>query len=411
MMSTATPTSTPIAAHTPAPPPALSIDPVATAPMLRVGSWSPDGGWLTYWTFTEEEAATSHLYPPGTLHFLNARADRTCVYEGEAPHGLGGESVVWLADDRLAVVNAGEVRVGAPCGPFVAADDVPIPESDDPSAARSPGGTYLARSEIEPNADSTLSVTTTISAVATGRTTEVISWAHRGGLGGLGLGGQWLSDDEFLIYETLDRGPLLVSVGKRISEVARDLFGVPSVPVPIPVEGETEWYAWRAAAAVRGTELYHLALTATGFEAHFPSVRLYHPETGVVEELPFKYLWGSGFSPDGRYLTLDSRPIVDNHEVYALWFRAVDPAGSEPQLLAADLNYSAVWSPDLARIGVGTDDRVLVYTFPETTVLQAWDTGMYTGIPIAWSPDGSRLMVYGYATGQLREALFVIDLP
>ena len=106
---------------------------------------------------------------------------------------------------------------------------------------------------------------------------------------------------------------------------------------------------------------------------------------------------------------LDGRPIVDGYERSELWFRAVDPPGSQARLLATDVA-SAVWSPDVAKVAVGAPDRVHVYAFPSGIERGAWDTGEYAGVPMDWSPDGARLAVHGYVPGQPREALFIIDV-
>ena len=260
--------------------PATRLHPAATVPMLRVGRWSPDGEWLAYWTFTEEEAAASYALPPGTLHFLNARAGQACEYAGAAPYGYDRESVVWQSNGRVIVFDGDEARAGLPCGEFTAAEHPPgVQES--PSTALSTGETYRARTGANINDDGTLSAVTTIAERVTEQTVVQIEWAHRGGEGELGLGGEWLTDDAFLIHETLDHGPLLVRVRQAPIVVAIELFGLSSLPTLR--DGS---FGLRAAAArAPGAGAYHLALFGVGEEAGFPPIRLYHSESGVVEEL------------------------------------------------------------------------------------------------------------------------------
>jgi hypothetical protein len=372
--------------------------------MLRVGSWSGDGEWLFYWTFTEEEATASYTMPPGTLHFLNARTGQACKYAGAAAYGYGRESVLWQSNGTVIVFDGAEARSGPPCGEFAAAEDRPGTQGD-PDSALSPAGTYRARTEVRINDVGTLSAVTTILDTATGQIVNRIEWTHRGGEGDLGLGGQWLTDDVFLIHETWDRGPLLVRVGEEPVAVASEQFGLPSVP-----NLRDGSFGLRASAVTApDTGVYHLILFGLGEEAGFPPVRLYHSESGAVEDLSFEHLWARGFTEDGQWVLLDSRPIVDGYERNELWFRALDPPGSRAQLLATGVT-SAVWSPDMAKVAVSAPDRVRVYAFPSATELGVWGTGEYAGVPMAWAPDGARLAAHGYVPGQVREALFVIDV-
>jgi hypothetical protein len=388
---------------------AVSVEPIVTAPSIRFDSWSLDNETLAYWKFTAEEAATSYLNPPGTLHFFNIRTGRNCAYR--ATLGQEARSVAWLADGQVIVFSDRQARQGAPCrDDFVSVSDRATNHTRTPDLSLSPNGTYRANTVSQVEANGTLSVVTTITNVTTERVEDVVGWKHRGGLGELGLGGQWLTDDRFLINETLDRGPLLVIVGKEIIEVVPKLFGMASTrSIPKPDEN---FMVLRATAAVAlDTPSYHIVLSGVGLEAGFPPIRLYHSETDEVEELPLKYLWWQAFSPDGHWLLLDDHPSKGGHETHEIWVRPVDPVGNDPHWLIRDVSSFLVWSPDATAIAAGSAHEVFILSFPGGSRLSAWQLGEYEGVPAAWSPDGCSLVVQGYLAGQQQEALFVIRVP
>ena len=384
----------------------VPVDPVVMAPSIRFDSWSPDNETLAYWEFTAEEAATSYLNPPGTLHFFNVRTGRTCPYQ--AAPGQAAQSVSWLKDGKVIVFSDHQARQGTPCNDdFVPVSDQAIDHTQAPDQSLSPNGTYRANTISRVEANGTLNAVTTFTDATTGHVKDVVEWKHPGGLGELGLGGQWLTNNQFLINETLDRGPLLVVIGKEIIEVAPKLFGVAStLSMPKPDE---DFAVLRATASVAsGVQAYHIVLSGVGVEASFPPIRLYHSETGEVEELPLKYLWWQAFSPDGRWLLLDTQPNKDGYGTHEIWARPVDPVSSDLQWLISDVSSFLVWSPDETKIAAGSGHEVYVLSFPAGSRLGAWQLGGYEGVSAAWSPDGHTLAVHGYLAGQQQEALFVI---
>lgn len=371
--------------------------------MVRFDSWSPDNETLAYWTFTEQEAADSYAHPPGTLHFLNARTGRACPYPYDAAYGYGDTALAWMPDGKVIVFGSDGARRGTPCSDdFIQATDKPSAHTNAPNPSLSPKGSRQANTTTRTEADFTLSVTTTIVRVSTGQVEDVIDWKHRGGKGGLGLGGQWLNEDQFLIHETLDRGPLLITVGKEVTEVAPELFGGPP-SAPIPDEGRA------ATAVVEGTNTYHILLTTVGFETHYPQARLYHSETGEVEELPFRHAWWPAFSANGRWLLLNEPLYTRGYESQAIWIHPVDPVGSEVRLLVGDISFYSAWSPDWTRVAFSIpEDGIIVLSFPEGIQLGSWRMGNYEASPTAWSPNGERLAIYGYVSGVQQQALFII---
>jgi WD40-like Beta Propeller Repeat len=388
---------------------AVPIKPVVTAPSIRFESWSPNNEILAYWTFTAEEAASSYLNPPGALHFFNIRTGQSCQYQ--AASGQTARSVAWVTDGKIVVFSEHQARQGTPChDDFIPVSDRAVDHIQEPALSLSPNGTYRANTVSQVEANGTLSAVTTIVNAATGQMEDTINWKHRGGLGGLGLGGQWLTDDRFLISETLDRGPLLVIVGKEIIEVAPKLFGIASLPsVPDPDE---DFVTLRATASdVSGTQSYHIVLSGVGTEAYFPRIRLYHPETGEVEELPLKHLWWPAFSPDGRWLLMDARPNKNGYESHEIWTRPLDPVGSDIRWLISDVSSFNAWSYDETKIAGSSAHEIFVLSFPAGSQISTWQIGEYEGVPMAWSSDGQSLAVHGYVAGRQQDALFVIQIP
>lgn len=386
----------------------VAIEPVATAPAIRVDSWSPNSDWLAYW-LSAEIPQVFYPWPPGDLHFLNVRTGQTCSYPEVVALG-NSDHLAWQSNGSVQIIlpSSQLAYQGLPCqGNF------PIvyrPEIGEMNSILSLAGGYRASTVSRAEADGTLSAVTTITRVATGKVESTINWKHRGGEGELGTGGQWLIEGLFLIYESLDQGPLLITVGQGTVHVAQELFRVSPV---VGQPGQNDLVTLRAAGAVvTGTNTYHIALFGLGMEAAFPPIRLYHSETGKVEEIPFRYLWTPAFSPDGRWLLLDERPIKGGYESYALWIRPVDPVGSEARALItsslSDGSPYALWSADWKRVAFGFPGRVSVYTFPEGVQIGSWMTDAYGTVPRAWSPGGKSLAVEGYIPGVQQQALFVI---
>jgi len=415
-------TATPVPTPTPAAPP---ITPVVTGAEIAVSSWSPDGEWLAFWK--ANDAAPAQLHRAMTLWFYNPRTGQTC----DCPEirskttDISPPPLTWEDGGQAVVQDGATTWRGAPCqGSFRATSDVPPPAD-----ALSPGGSYRAATREEQSGDAQIEVTTTLSDTPSGQTVQAVEYLLPAEVqGNLGLGGACVTDSLFLIRETLDRGPLLVDVRTgRVIAVMAELFGLDQLPSP-------NLGFWAAAQAVAGSDSYHIVLGAlhhglfggVGIESTWPPLRLYHSETGQVEELPFKVAWSPTFSPDGRWLLMDARPWrtrAGTDETYpssALWARPVDPPGSAVHLVA-DGDSHACWSPDWTRMAMagpgsslGLPNVTSVYSFPEGTVLNAWATGDYRAQQAAWSPDSKRLAMSGLAMSGnvpagLQYALFVVE--
>jgi hypothetical protein len=389
------------------------IVPFVKAPRITFQSWSPDSMWLAYWTFTAEEAHGTYGVPPvdaGQLHFLNVHSGQICSYPDQAGYGA---FVIWQTDGSVIVRQYGAAKRGFPCDEaFATSENFSPPPSS--NSFLSPGGQYRVDSVMRDQPDGTISVVTRITNTGTGKTENVIEWKHPGGVGAFGDDGEWLSPTQFLIPRTLDQGPLFIEVGSEIVHVARELFNVPPL-----LDAGVYWQA--SGAVVTGTNTYHLLLFGSGVEANLPSVRLYHSETGKVETLPFQYVWGKGFSTDGRWLLLEKGPLREGFQGQEVWFRPVDPIESPPRLLARGFALHLRWSSDETkiastdlhwpRLSASQPSVVQLFSFPEATLIGAWKSEDYTMIPLAWSPNDRFLAIHGFVTRVQREALFVIPVP
>jgi hypothetical protein len=391
---------------TPTPEPtAIPLEPIIAAPAVQFEGWSPDGEWLAYWVSGQADVS-SEFYPapPGTLNFRNVRTGQECAVPEIVSQQEEGDQLVWAPGGEVLVSTSGQSFQGTPCGGDFRPVQTPTETPALAAGVLSPGGEYRAETTVMDSSAGILSLSSAIIAVPDDQVILMVKWKIDERLGELEQGGEWLGGNQFLIYETLDRGPLLLTVSGEVIDVARELFGLEEIPSLLDPDG----VSLRAVGAA-GTDHYHIALSGVGTEANFPPVRLYHSESGQVEEMPFRYLWPPAFSPDGGWLLLDEHPVQEGYETYALWTRSVDPEGSPVHFLAGGSPYS-LWSPDWSMVVFGGEGSFSVYAFPDGETLGSWVTGDYSARPIAWSPDGSAMIAHGVAPGDWDQALYLVQM-
>ncbi|NIS67675.1 MAG: hypothetical protein GTO12_01595 [Proteobacteria bacterium] len=381
-----------------------SIEPIAQGAEIRIDSWAPDGLWLGFWLWTPEDMAADPQAPPGKLIFLNPRTDETCEY-GHFEFSEHSPDISWQPDGRAAVSATDSYWIGFPCQDFVPTQAEEIEILGPPDETQSPDGTFRVETIIQDPVDGWVKHTTTITNSATGRVENRVDWELDERLGCCGLGGEWVTDDLFLIYETRSQGPLLIQAGGEVVRVAPDLFGVPATEIP---QDSWDWVNQQAiAASVDHDDLYHILLHATGDEASFPPVLLFHSVTGEVETLPYTHLWHPGFTPDGRWVLLQ-RPNTFGGDI-ALWIRPVDPPGSPVRLIAEGTIYSAL-SPSQSAIAFGHAGEFTVLRFPDGESVNTWTTGEYSNHRLIWSPTGDFLATSGNIPEAYDAALFVVEV-
>ena len=398
-------TPAPEATPTPSPAtkaaPAARLAPIAEAAAVRFDSWSPDSQWAAYWLSTADDLAQmTGNAPPATLHLYNVVSGESCARPQFTSQQYGSQ-LAWLPNGQVVVTTANPPQQGQPCAGEFAAAVHPWPTpAPTPDPAMAPGGGYIAATTILDGSSGLLELSTTISA-ADGQIVNTVEWSIDQRLGELGLGGEWISERLFLIYETVGQGPLLVEAGGAVIQVARDLFGVPADP-----GWPDMWYTARAIRPASGSG-YHLLLSASGAEHLFPPVRLYHAENGQVEELQYTHLWGPPVSPDGARLLLDARPERDGYERYEMWTRRIDPPGSAARRVGEG---TALWSPDGASLVFGRDNTFSIVAFPSGELRRNGEvSAAFSLYPRAWSPNGAWVAFEG-STGRPEQAVFIVPL-
>jgi WD40 repeat protein len=388
----------------------LSIEPNFTGQYFQVLDWSPDSQWAL---FVMSENSDSIVIP----HFYNVSTGEHCTHP---------ELVVWdnpdfplqyrvasqWQDDGTVILKLGGFFKGTPCaGDFAQTDQAFTPGFDQMEAVSLKGTYRMVTSEV-PNDESGVDITHTFTDAATGAVITTVSYMGSGGLGGPVIGGMWVSNTEFLVTSTPDRGPLLMDVENgSISELLPDVFHV---------DLTDKTYQGFFAEGIVGDTGYHLLL-GNSYPDRLPSELLYHPESGEVEAVGESGTMHSGLytSPDGIWLLLTYNPETSSgngtpqYEAFGLMARPVDPVGSEAQYIAA--GSVPLFDPAWMRVAMtlGRDSveppHVSLYSFPGGDLLGVWQTGRYRAVPQIWSPDGRYLILSGFIPETLDGGLFIVE--
>lgn len=383
------------------------IQPVAAGAYYIPVGWSPDSAWFAFWLSTQEDMEAEWFHqPPASLHFLEAASRQIC----RAPEQLPRQSatVLWQPENRISVVSPDEAWIGEPCGDFE-----PIPAEVINQAAFSPDASisadrrYLARTTETNREDGVIYLNTVIEEITTAQVIITLDWDVEERLGDLGLGGNWLTEDIFLIYDTFSRGPLLIQPGKEVIEIAPQFFNVDH---RLEDNAANFAYAWAWGIEGQAAGSYHLLLGYSGAEHLFPDIKLYHSETGEIEELPFNYAWGKGFTDDGNWLLLARTNFTSGFEQRSLWVREVEAIGEQASLFAEG-SPTVKWSQDNHSAAIGHEGRFEVRSFPDGVSAGVWDTGKYTIYYLDFSPDGRWLIGAGCLPGAWDSAVYLVLLP
>lgn len=423
--------------------------PLATAARVLWGSWSPNGDWLPYWTWTPEEMEIDYTYPPGSLHLINIGTGATCEAPFEIAYPYFTSTLVWTRDGMAwGLTSDGKVFGFLPCQAYGDTTAVEVPEkivgiylppgprvavavdgNVDVLSVSSPESTLLLGGETtdflfdidihqsrslqgramagsyspdgrwiasdEAGSKGPESLMTRIRNLATGEVVAQVGWRQQPAEGQCDPP-EWLDDAQVLIICNVLGGPLLLGVNGQVTEVDADFFhrdcGVSVCQtLAAPSDPVHDWHVVMAdpAGSSPGAWL------------------IYHPEEATTESLPELDLLA--LSTDGQGLSgIRDLPAV------SLWVRRVDPIGASPMLVPADLiPLPLSWSPDSSALAYGLVRGVGSLLLADSEGVN-WSLGDYSPVSILWSPDNHHLAVQASgerAIGAMREALFIVNVP
>ncbi len=289
-LPTVTPKVTPVPVHL------ITAEPVFTGGDLRFMSWSPNGRYLAYFEYTEEQVAESPVEGlrgtyPGTFVFYDTQTGEKCTnyplggffaYEG----GGSGPQWHWLSDGRLLInLPDGQLLLTeAPCkaGENIAAQ---FPEPISSFGAVSPDERWMIFTgyaqywlynwstgnahpiaEVLPDAFNNLvwspdsrhiSITlagnytgdrspiggTRVIDVETGSIVARYDWEPANAVDGTFGGPVWISNDEFVVTLSLDQGPFFMTVNGEVRPLLPlfdETFAPENYWSPVDVVAEVE---------------------------------------------------------------------------------------------------------------------------------------------------------------------------
>jgi hypothetical protein len=260
----------------------ITDEPIFTGGDLQFVGWSPDGRYLAYFEYTEEQVAESPAEGlrgtyPGTFVFYDTETGEKCSdypysgffsYEGSD----SGAPWRWLTDGQLLLAFDGRlVQTSAPCAAETDLAHI-FPEPISAIQATSPNGqklilqsssrywiydwaaqTALPIAEVQPDSFNNLiwspdsqhlSITlagnytgdlspiggTRVVDVATGVIIARHDWEPANALDGTFGGPVWLNNEEFVVTLSLDQGPFLMNLDGEVQPLLPLLFDEPFDP-------------------------------------------------------------------------------------------------------------------------------------------------------------------------------------
>jgi len=268
------------------------------------------------------------------------------------------------------------------------------------TAQISPDGRYRAdRQTIHQEGERQENITT-ITETAAGQVVFTAEWI--GGAPYARADSGWLNNELYIIGLDVTQGVIYFSTSAMVTgNVVSDLLGLN----PQNVKGIHD--VSHHFDAVSGE--YHLLIQFWGDPPASPLL-LYHSELDLVETLPFYTAWsigGSPFSQDGRWLFV-SYPTSDSYDYRDFWIRELDAPGSTPRLLESEYELGG-FSKAAQKIIFAGGFWVKVLDFPSGDLVAFFDLSGYELNRIAWSPDGTRIMVQGSPFDSRPDALFILE--
>jgi hypothetical protein len=355
---------------------------------------------MAYWHGTD---ASGEL--PAYLAFVNVASGEVCSHPEVKAQNLWGGDVIWQGRNVLAVLSPdNDAWSGLPCSFFTMLDDY---RAMDARAVTSPDNHYQAETATLGWTDELMHNVTTITELTTNQPVIEATWD--GSPHAIQRGPQWLTNELYLIGQTVDQGVLYLSATNgrgKIGNVLTDFFA-------LETDNKNEDFWWVFTHVNRDTDEYLILLRNLGGASGSPLL-LYSSQSGHVEELHFDTTWsfgevsdGSPFSPDGQWLFVGRHNSEGNSAADSYSFYKINSGDVFAAEVAKGL--SGGWlSSDMAKITFFDADNIYVFDFPPHTLLSQWKASDYELEPIEWSPDSQHVIAKGNPLFSGGEALFVI---
>ena len=384
-VTTVPPTITIIPAPTTAAPMvAITSPPIFTGGDLRLSSWSPDGRYLPYFEYSQEQIEQSSGFlgeAEGTFTIYDTVTQAKCqayaLSAGFNVEGPGlGQRHIWLANgDLFIITQAGQVlQTAVPCSDTDQDLTAVFPEPLLRIENASPDGSQLLlvshnRYLLYNIADKTvhpiveimpdnfnnmvwspdgryIGVTlagnyagnlnpiggTRVVEVATGEIIARYDWEPMNAIDGTFGGPVWLNNEEMLVTVTLDQGPFFMTVAGEVR---------PLLPL-FAAEGRDIPYA--QVYIEPDTSQYHILLTDFGAASAPPQV--YHAASDRVETLPL--------NASDMYLRTDGRIVAD---ITDTGYQARHITAVDQPFTTEAVNCQPIWQPTDNRYGVAKQAR------------------------------------------------------
>lgn len=447
---TATATQALLSPHTPkvTPIPARLItdEPVFVGGDLQFAGWSPNGRYLAYYEYTEEQVAESPVEGlrgtyPGTFVFYDTQTGEKCTdyplagffaYEG----GGSGSPLRWLPDGRLLIkLPDGQLLLTeAPCavGENIAAQ---VGEPISSIGAVSPDERWMILTgvvqywlydwstgnahpiaEVQPDSfnnvvwspDSQhLSITlagnytgdrspiggTRVIEVATGDIIARYDWEPANALDGSFGGPVWINNDEFVVTLSLDQGPFFMTINgdvRPLLPLFDETFEPENYWPPVDVVAEV---ANGRYAILRSNEGRESAAKLYTFTPEGESIEVFKQTNVTFRIFPNGEV---GYDGNGRYWT---RPVFEADGTFSEQATAFNPWQEGANKLFANTSANGIVIYD-------QESGVLV----ERLQIPGYETGfqLYSN----FSPDDRWLAIFVHESKySLGKALFVVPAP
>jgi hypothetical protein len=449
---TATVSRTPIASRTPVPTlvPArlISVEPIFTGGDLQFWGWSPNGRYLAYFEYTEEQVATAPVEGlrgtySGTFVIYDSQTGEKCTdypLNGLFPYeGPGrGPQWRWLPDGRLLInLPDGQLLLTeAPCVPgenIASQLDGSIlsfgPYSPDKNWLILSGGQQYwlyhwstgeahAIVDVQPDNFNNLiwspdsqhiSITlagnytgqrspiggTRVVEVATGETIARYDWEPANALDGTFGGPVWISNDEFVVTLSLDQGPFFMNINGEVRPLLplfNQTFDPDNYWPPVDVYAEIENGRY---AILLGNELQESEAKLYTFTPEGESVEMFE-ETS----LSFR-LFDNGevvYEDNGSYWTRPTfeptAPFIEQPVTYKPWL----PANNNDSRVLIANDSTSIFVYD------GESNELI-----ERLQVEGYESG-HALQPIL-SPDAQWLAIFINDLNGFGKALFVVPVP